>query len=119
MFEEVKKASPWRVGAHGEASLTRGPLWFIAGPLPTSATSNMPTKSGSSKKAHSNKKTPYTKATRSEPAVSNAEPTSLQLVQRIEENTRRTSFWVNVISWGVVGGWATMVIVLFYKTLNI
>ena len=61
MFEQVKKASPWRVGAHGEASLTRGPLWFIAGPLPTSATSNMPTKSGPSKKAHSNEKTPFTK----------------------------------------------------------
>jgi len=79
----------------------------------------MPTKSGSSKKAHSNKKTPYTKATRSEPAVSNAEPTSFQLVQRIEESTRRTYFWVNVISWGVVGGWATIVIVWLYKTLNI
>ena len=115
----MKKASPWRVGAHGEASLTRGPLWFIAGPLPTSATSNMPTKSGSSKKAHSNEKPPFTKETRSVSAIPNAEPTSFQLLQRIEENTRRTSFWVNVISWGVVGGWATMVIVLFYKTLNI
>jgi len=109
----VKKAPQWRVGAHGEASLTRGPLWFIAGPLPTSATSSIPTKSGSSKKAHSNKKTPYTKATRSEPAAPNAERTSFQLLQRIEESTRRTSFWVSIISWGVVGGWATIVIVWF------
>lgn len=78
----MKKASAWRVGAHGEASLIRGPLLFIDGPLPTSATSSIPTRSGSSKKAHSNKKTPYAKATRSEPAVSNSEPTSFQLVQR-------------------------------------
>ena len=119
MFEQVKKASPWRVGAHGETSLNQGPLWFIAGPLPTFSTRNMPTKSGSSKKAYPNKKRPYTKATRSEPAIPNAEPTSFQLLQRIEESTRRTSFWVNVISWGVVGGLAPMVIVLFYKTLNI
>jgi len=61
--------------------------------------------------AHSNEKTPYPTRISLEGAIPNAEPTSLQLLQKIEENTRRTSFWVSVVSWVVISGWVTAAII--------
>ena len=104
IFEEVKKTSPWRVGAHGEASLTRGPLWFIAGPLPISAKSNIPTKSVSSKKAHSNKKTPSLTRRNLEAEKHASElETPEELLRQIRYNTAKAANLLWTLLWGLAG----------------